>query len=205
MDSGQLSVKNDLVVRALNYHGQQLTNFMKDQPLFRHLDLKGVDYHLYHNRSRELRMEDRGRRLLLHRFISQNMESLFRNCGVQQQQKGIHKMKSSGVDNIIPPIETFLSRHVSKEDRIRHFFEIPCEGDILYCSVNTKNISGLLLNVLCFAPESGKARMLVDLGIKCFCPAAETVPSEEGRPYDQESIQKYQLIVVYVKMCSMES
>ncbi len=194
MDSDQPPVNNDLVVRALNYHGLLLTNIMKDQPLFRHLDLKGVDYHLYHNRSQELQMEDRGRRLLLHRFISQNMESLFRSCGVHQRQKGIPKITSSSVDNIIPPMEAFLSQHMSKEDRIRHFFEIPFEGDILYCSVNGKNISGLLLSVLCFAPESGKARMLVDLDIKCFCPAVETVPSEEGRPYDQESTKKPNLL-----------
>jgi hypothetical protein len=176
-------ISNDLVVNAINYHGQQLTNFLKDQPLFRHLDLKGVDYHLYHNRSRELRLEDRGRRLLLHRFISQNVESLFRKPEIGSDTKSVLNH-----DNILPPIETFTSRFMSKEDRIRHFFELPHEADILYCSVNAKNISGLLLNVLCFAPESGKARMLLDLGIKCFCPAAEITPCEEGKSYDQESI-----------------
>ena len=61
-------VSNDLVTRALNYHGQQLTSFFKETPVFHDLDLKNVDYHLYHQRSKELRMEDRGKRLLLHRF-----------------------------------------------------------------------------------------------------------------------------------------
>ena len=180
------SVSNDLVVRALNYHGQQLTNFMKDQPLFRHLDLKGVDYHLYHNRSRELRMEDRGRRLLLHRFISQNMESLFRKTEIESKTTS-----GQNNDSVLPPIEAFACRFMSKEDRIRFFFEIPQEADILYCSVNAKNMTGLLLNVLCFAPDSGKARLLLDLGIKCFCPAAELVPCEEGKSFDQESIQSW--------------
>ena len=60
---------NDLAVRALNYHGQQLTSFMKETKFFEHLDMKNVDYHLYHQRSRELRMEDRGKRLLLHRYV----------------------------------------------------------------------------------------------------------------------------------------
>ena len=64
------SFSNDLVVRALNYHGQQLTSFVKETKLFEHLDTKNVDYHLYHQRSRELRMEDRGKRLLLHRYIN---------------------------------------------------------------------------------------------------------------------------------------
>ena len=61
-------VNNDLVVRALNYHGQQLTSFFKDTKVFEELDLKNVDYHVYHQRSKELRMEDRGKRLLLHRY-----------------------------------------------------------------------------------------------------------------------------------------
>ena len=60
-------ISNDLVTRALNYHGQQLTSFFKETSVFNALDLKNVDYHLYHQRSKELRMEDRGKRLLLHR------------------------------------------------------------------------------------------------------------------------------------------
>ena len=66
--SSPSNVSNDLVVRALNYHGQQLTSFMKEKKIYQQLDLKNVDYHLYHQRSRELKMEDRGKRLLLHRY-----------------------------------------------------------------------------------------------------------------------------------------
>ena len=62
-------ISNDLITRALNYHGQQLTSFFKETPVFHDLDLKNVDYHLYHQRSKELRMEDRGKRLLLHRYM----------------------------------------------------------------------------------------------------------------------------------------
>ena len=66
-------ISNDLITRALNYHGQQLTSFFKETPVFHDLDLKNVDYHLYHQRSKELRMEDRGKRLLLHRYKSLNV------------------------------------------------------------------------------------------------------------------------------------
>ena len=69
-------ISNDLITRALNYHGQQLTSFFKETPVFHDLDLKNVDYHLYHQRSKELRMEDRGKRLLLHRY---NSLSVIRN------------------------------------------------------------------------------------------------------------------------------
>jgi len=178
------SVNNDMVVRALNYHGQQLTNFMKDQPVFRHLDLKGVDYHLYLSRSKELRMEDRGRRLMLHKFIAQNTETLFR----KQEGGSSSGAHAVSCEDVVPPIETFVTKYVSKDDRVRRFYELVDEGDVLYCTIASKNVSGVLLNVLCFAPESGKARVVLDLGIKCFCPAAEMVPAEEGRFYDQESI-----------------
>ena len=78
-------ISNDLVTRALNYHGQQLTSFFKETPVFHDLDLKNVDYHLYHQRSKELRMEDRGKRLLLHRFKCFNVihSNLFKQLDLQ--------------------------------------------------------------------------------------------------------------------------
>ena len=73
-----MDINNGLVVQALNYHGQQLTNFVKNLPEFQDLQLSGVDYGLYHSRSNELRREDRGRRLLVHQFITQQFNSLYR-------------------------------------------------------------------------------------------------------------------------------
>ena len=78
-------IQNDLVVRAMNFHGQQLTSLIKDDPIFTELDVRKVDYHLYHNRSQEeLCMEDRGNRLRLIRFIAANITPLFAE---QQQNK----------------------------------------------------------------------------------------------------------------------
>ena len=74
-----MDVENSLVVQAMNYHGQNLTNFLKDLPEFRNLDLSKVDYNLYQRRSKELRTEDRGRRMLVHRFITQNFNTLFKS------------------------------------------------------------------------------------------------------------------------------
>ena len=76
--TSKMDINNDLVVRSLNYHGQQLTNFVKNLPEFQELQLASVDYGLYQSRSNELRREDRGRRLLVHQFIAQNFNSLFR-------------------------------------------------------------------------------------------------------------------------------
>jgi hypothetical protein len=71
-------LENDLVVQSLNYHGQKLTNFMQDLPEFCNLKLNAVDYNLYRSRSKELRVEEQGRRMLLHRFIAQNCSTIFR-------------------------------------------------------------------------------------------------------------------------------
>ena len=73
------NIENTLVVQSMNYHGQQLTNFLKDLPEFRNLDLQNVDYNLYKLRSKELRTEDRGRRMLIHEFILRNFNSLFKH------------------------------------------------------------------------------------------------------------------------------
>lgn len=121
------SFSNDLVVRALNYHGQQLTSFVKETKLFEHLDMKNVDYHLYHQRSRELRMEDRGKRLLLHRFISQNSEKLYRESSVLEDQTNI-KLDNDLVEEhaaLLPPFEVFTNVH--EDDRCRHFFDVSKE------------------------------------------------------------------------------
>ena len=71
-------LQNELLIRSLNYHGQQLTSLIKDDPIFRELNLKNVDYHLYQSRCSELRIEDRGYRLDLHRFIASNMNQIFK-------------------------------------------------------------------------------------------------------------------------------
>lgn len=71
-------IDNDLVVQSLNFHGNNLTAFLKNYPEFQDLDLKHVNYGIYQSRSKELRTEDRGQRLLLHQFISQNLLPIFR-------------------------------------------------------------------------------------------------------------------------------
>ena len=36
-----------LLVNSLNYHGQQLTSFLRDTSLAKNIDMKRVDYHAY--------------------------------------------------------------------------------------------------------------------------------------------------------------
>ena len=165
--------------------------------------MKNVDYHLYHQRSRELRMEDRGKRLLLHRFISQNSEKLYRESTVVEDQTNI-KLDNDLVEEhaaLLPPFEVFTNVH--EDDRCRHFFDVSTfatisvdllesfdfyccvsvqtikVGDSLMCRVGQKSMSGLMLSVLCLDPVTNKSRYIEDLKIRCFCPAPEMIPASD--------------------------
>ena len=175
------NINNELVVRALNYHGQQLTSFMKETPVYSELELKNVDYHLYQGRSRELRMEDRGKRLLLHRFISQNVEKLYKNNSSSNNYSSV-KLDNDHTEELaalLPPFEVFTS--VDEDDRCRHFFDCISAGDVLLCRVVQKSMSGLMLSALCLDPVTDKSRYIEDLKIRCFCPTAEMIPASDPR------------------------
>jgi len=176
------SINSDLVTKALNYHGQQLTSFFKETKLFEELDLKNVDYHEYHQRSKELRMEDRGKRLLLHRFISQNAEKLFKENTNSKPNHDCIKLDNDQIEELaalLPPYEVFTNVH--EDDRCRHFFDAVTAGDVLLCRVVQKSMSGLMLSVLCLDPVTSKSRYIQDLKIRCFCPSGEMIPASDPK------------------------
>ena len=141
------NLTNLRIVQSLNYHGNQLTSFLKDLPEFRNLDLRNVDYGLYQRRSKEFGMEDRGRRLLIHRFISQNFNSLFNdpeptsNSGTllsNDEHGKVETVENNNTDPseaaaIVPPLESFFK--VNEDDRERHFFDLLEPFDLLLCRV----------------------------------------------------------------------
>jgi len=199
--SSPSNVSNDLVVRALNYHGQQLTSFMKEKKIYQQLDLKNVDYHLYHQRSRELKMEDRGKRLLLHRFISQNSDKLFDellNPNVSSIRLDNDQVEEHAA--VLPPFEAFSDVH--EDDRCRHFFDAIVPGDTIFCRVAQKSMSGLMLSVLCLDPITAKSRFIEDIKIRCFCPSAEMIPASDPRDpvRSYESGDIVRVVVLEVKV-----
>ena len=136
------NLTNSRVVQSLNYHGNQLTSFLKDLPEFRNLDLRNVDYGLYTRRTKEHGVEDRGRRLLIHRFISQNFNSLFNDpepssTRLSNDENGKVETEDttdpSEASAIVPPLETFFKVH--DDDRERHFFDLLEPFDLLLCRV----------------------------------------------------------------------
>ena len=187
--------------RALNYHGQQLTSFLKESAVYESLDLRNVDYHLYHQRSRELRMEDRGKRLLLHRFISQKAERLFKQPSESGKAGGRGEVRDQVEEHaaLLPPLEVFGD--INEDDRCRHFFEVIAPGDTILGRVVSMSTSGLMLSVLCMDPSTGKSRHIEDAKIRCFCPAAECVPPDpknSGASYNGGELVR--VVVLEVKV-----
>ena len=69
-------------------------------------------------------MEDRGKRLLLHRFISQNAEKLFKDTPATKTNFNL-KLDNDQIEELaalLPPFEAFTNVH--EDDRCKHFFEV---------------------------------------------------------------------------------
>lgn len=150
------SVRGDLVVRAINYHGQKLASFLKDEPIFRDLDFRSIDYHLFSQRSvRDFRVDSD--RSCLFRFISGKLPHLFgrRELGGQKRSppgpgpRNQEFLRSA----ILPPLESLaFPGEFTKENRLVHFFDTSLATcDVVYCRVTALNVSGLLLTVSCMA------------------------------------------------------
>ncbi len=124
----------------------------------------------------------------VHRFISQNADFLFAQN--HTKSKDINKPTEVAVPTEgcpmeicapLPPLEAFLPS-MSEEDRAVHFYDLIEIGDSLCCRVIAKNMSGLMLQVLCFGTATAKSRHLEDLKLRCICPAADV--AEEARPFE---------------------
>ena len=77
-------------------------------------------------------MEDRGKRLLLHRFISQKVDKLFTEQ--EEEAAGARREVRHQVEEhaaLLPPLEAFAE--VDEDDRCRHFFDLVAPGDTIYC------------------------------------------------------------------------
>ncbi len=119
-------LSRDLLHRALNWHGQQLTSFIQqaggDSFARASEAARGLDYHLYHSRGRELGAEGRGQRLLLHRFVAQNLDGLFAERHTAEAEEtasgggGSARMEDTMTT---PPLETFLENSVDPDKRLQ--------------------------------------------------------------------------------------
>jgi len=168
---------SDLVVQSLNFHGQQLTSFMKETNSCKNIDVKRVDYHLYQQRSRELKLEDRGKRLLLHRFIAQKSDSLFVPGMGKASRVTLENDHTEDHMALLPPMELFAQ--IPPEDRAKQFFAGVSVGDIVYCRIQRRAATGLIVLAIVLDPLTGKSRHIEDAMIKGFCPTSELSEDNE--------------------------
>lgn len=116
-------LNKDLMVRCLNFHGQQLQKVWdaeRSEELARY-NIKDLDYMQYAQRQKHLSFQDRGKRLKLHQFIVKKSNVLFSPSALDNITKS-ESQTSEDIYAVMPPFETFLN--CDKQFRLRYFFEV---------------------------------------------------------------------------------
>ncbi|GLG97925.1 Uncharacterized protein GBIM_04587 [Gryllus bimaculatus] len=167
----ETNLSSELIVRALNFHGQQLQRLWEgergegDLPK-QGVDVKELDFDVYQQRQKHLSFQDRGKRLKLQQFIVKKAAALFDTSFVQPS--GESKEKQPNDEDcyaVMPPYETFLQ--MDKQTRQKRFLQNLKRGDIVICSITGKSVPGMMLKVLCTDGEHG--RYAADLNVKVLC------------------------------------
>lgn len=168
-----------ILKRTLSYHGQPLAQSLQQSSSGLALDLTDVSYDEYMARSRSFRLEDRGHRLALQRFIVDTAPRLFK----RPPALPVNPLNHTAFP-ISDSLETF-SPQPNLEGREAHFFERLASGDPMFARVSYRNPSGLLLALLGFHPKAkDKPPFIGDLALKSICPMKEALPLDDReKPY----------------------
>eukprot|EP00095_Tigriopus_kingsejongensis_P007756 maker-scaffold1691_size31027-snap-gene-0.7 protein:Tk07756 transcript:maker-scaffold1691_size31027-snap-gene-0.7-mRNA-1 annotation:"tetratricopeptide repeat protein 14-like protein" len=163
------TINQEWLKRSLNFHGQQLSEFLRHNPDEVEAHRQDVDYHVYHKRAPGLPLQERGQRRLLHKFIANGAGGLF-----AQADRPASGSKSADIFPIRSPLECY-SPQPHLEARVELFFREALSGVPMYARVAFVNPSGLLLNFLGFHPAVKNRRFIADMKMKSICPVNETV------------------------------
>ncbi|TRY70113.1 hypothetical protein TCAL_01195, partial [Tigriopus californicus] len=171
-----------LLKASLNYHGQPLAQSLQQSLSGLALDLTEASHEQYMARSRSFRLEDRGQRLALQRFIVHAAPRLFKRVA------GPTSPAAPVDSDVIFPISHSLERFVPQptvEGREKSFFQRLAPGDPMFARVSYRNPSGLLLALLGFHPVSpDKPTFTGDLALRSICPMKEALPLDPSdKPY----------------------
>ncbi|XP_067003369.1 NK-tumor recognition protein isoform X2 [Anabrus simplex] len=173
----------ELITRCLNFHGQQLQRLWESErgeaDLSKHgVDAKELDFSVYQQRQKHLSFQDRGKRLKLQQFILKKAAFLF-DSSLKQNNDEVKERPAGDEDcfAIMPPYETFVA--MDKQSRQRHFFQNIKKGDIVICTISIKNVTGMMLKVLCTDGDDG--RYAADLNVKAFCPLSNWIPAADKK------------------------
>jgi len=151
----------ELVARALNFHGQQLTKLWESEhgaPAVRDLD-----YEEFAKRAKDLGFQDRAKRIKLHQFMVDKAPCLFK---AEKNSKEARTYAFEANDEeycpLVPPIESFIKPE--KNQVQAHFFNSLRLGDILVGKVVQKSFHGIAIRVI--ATDNGtRLRDVSDLSV----------------------------------------
>lgn len=120
MDS---NLNSDLILRSLNFHGQQLQKLWEgergEQDLAKR-NVKDPDFLVYAQR-RHLSFQDRGKRLKLQQFIAKKADTLFSN-DLSEDNTQLEVPSTDDIYAVMPPLEVYLN--IDKQNRLRYFFQV---------------------------------------------------------------------------------
>ncbi|ERL87322.1 tetratricopeptide repeat protein 14 homolog isoform X2 [Dendroctonus ponderosae] len=174
-------LNSHLILRAVNFHGQQLQKLWEgefgDNDLARR-GIKDLNFQVYGQRQKNLSFQDRGKRLKLQQFIVKKSGIIF-----TMHPSGFKSQTDIPISEdlfaITPPIEIYIN--ADRQKRLLFFTENVKVGDLILGTIVSKQQSGMMLKVLCTAGNDGVVKYAADINIKAFCPVANVIPAVDRK------------------------
>ncbi|XP_017777148.1 PREDICTED: tetratricopeptide repeat protein 14 isoform X2 [Nicrophorus vespilloides] len=180
------SISSDLVVNAINYHGQQFEKIWESE----HGEQDGskfrdVNYEVHNRRNKHLSFQDRGKRLKLQQFMARKADVLYAKENFEKTEIPQTAVVSEDMYAIIPSLETYIN--VDKQSRLKYFRDSVKIGHLILGTIVSKTQSGMMLKVLCTSGVGEPVHYVADINVKAFCPVANVIPAVDrkgvGRNY----------------------
>uniref|UniRef100_A0A2S2P3W0 Tetratricopeptide repeat protein 14 n=1 Tax=Schizaphis graminum TaxID=13262 RepID=A0A2S2P3W0_SCHGA len=166
----EVELDQDLLYTALQFHGPKLQEALRSElgDVGEFTGLSTLSFPAYangHSISNDL---DNEKQLKLHKFIANNSKAFFSvDLLANNKQKQCEDFEINSF-TVMPPYEVF--GYINKEIKLKHFLNELSEGEIIITSISSKNISGLILKVLCTYTEP--IRCVSDINVRGFCQAS---------------------------------
>ncbi|XP_025206785.1 tetratricopeptide repeat protein 14 homolog isoform X1 [Melanaphis sacchari] len=167
----EVELDQDLLCTSLQFHGPKLQEALRSElgDVGEFTGLPTLSFPAYangHSISNDL---DNEKQLKLHKFIANNSKAFF-NVDLLANNNKQKQCEDFEINSftVMPPYEVF--GYTNKEIKLKHFLNELSEGEIIITSISSKNISGLILKVLCTYTEP--IRCVSDINVRGFCQAS---------------------------------
>jgi len=166
----EVELDQDLLYTALQFHGPKLQEALRSEygDVGEFTGLSTLSFPAYANGNSISNDLDNEKQLKLHKFIANNSKAFFNvELLANNKQKQCEDFEINSF-TVMPPYEAF--GYTNKEMKLKHFLSELSEGEIIITSISSKNISGLILKVLCTYTEP--IRCVSDINVRGFCQAS---------------------------------